>query len=217
MRSSIGARPAWARSVLVVLLFSLWPHAHAADNDGPFEIDKRYTYDDHGIWSRKIQLGLQASLVLGLIGTALFEGSESRLGGTAWRGIDSMLLTAASTQILKVAFSRSRPSQSEDAGKFFQGKGNRSFPSGEVSNVAALVTPFALEYGREQPWMIAAATGLVVYDGAARMKTRGHWQSDVIAGAALGGGIGWYMHGRSESLVVSALPGGVFVGFNKRF
>lgn len=191
--------------------------ARAQETDGPFEIDHRYRYDDRGIWSRKVQMGLQNTLILGVIGTALAEGSDSRLGKTAWKTIDSMLVTAAATQAMKLAFSRSRPVQNEDAGRFFQGRGNQSFPSGEVANMAAVVTPFVLEYGSEHPSLVAASVALLAYDAQARMKTQGHWQSDVIAGAALGVGIGWVMHSRNESLVIRFLPGGVFVGMSRRF
>lgn len=213
------ARPAAIAALLTTTTLALLASspARAADTDGPFEIDKRYTYDDHGIWARKVQLGFQSALVLGAVGTALAEGSDTRLGLTAWKSVDAMLLTAAATQVAKAAFSRARPSDTPDAGKFFQGSGNRSFPSGEVSNVAAIATPFMVEYGGEHPWTIAAGVAAIGYDAAARMKTRGHWQSDVIAGAALGAGIGWAMHNRSESLTVSLLPGGAFVGLNKRF
>lgn len=208
----------WLYAALFVATLLRAGLAHAGpDTDGPFEIDRRYTYDDRGIWARHVQLGVQTGLVLALVGTALYEGSETPLGKTAWQGVDSMLLTAVATQVTKAAFSRARPSQSADAGKFFQGSKNRSFPSGEVSNIAAIVAPFALEYGPEHPWVYAAAVGLVGYDSAARMKTQGHWQSDVIAGALLGGGIGYLMHERAHSLVLLPLPGGVFVGFSKRF
>jgi acid phosphatase family membrane protein YuiD len=203
-------------AVVAVAFFTIRP-CIAEDTDGPFEIDHRMNNTDRGLWSRKLQLGLQAGLVLGVVGAALYEGNEDRFGKTAWQAVDSMLLTAGATQVSKRVFSRVRPSQSPDAGLFFQGHGNQSFPSGEVSNVAAIVTPFALEYGRENPWIAASAVGLVAYDGAARMKTQGHWASDVVAGALLGAGIGYAMHEREQSLVLSPLPHGVFIGISKRF
>jgi undecaprenyl-diphosphatase len=56
-----------------------------------------------------------------------------------------------------------------------------------------------------------------VYDGIARMKTWGHWQTDVLAGLALGGTMGWLMHDRETPLVLGVLPQGFSVGFNKRW
>ena len=187
------------------------------DKDGPFEFDHRLHYDNSGIWARKYQLAVEYGLVAGALGVALYEGSESRMGNVAWKTLDAMLVTAGVVQAAKPVFSRTRPSQSDDSGKFFQGNGHRSFPSGEVAHVAASVTPILMEYGQEEPWLYAAAGTLLVYDSVARMKTRGHWLSDVIAGAGIGAGTGYLMEKREKSLIVSALPGGVFVGYSKRW
>jgi len=205
-------------AVLVVccLCVSL-PALADGDKDGPFEFDHRLRYDSSGLWARKYQLAVEYGLVAGTLGVALYEGSESRMGNVAWKTLDSMLITAGIVQIAKPAFSRMRPSQSDDSGKFFQGHGNRSFPSGEVAHVAAAVTPMLMEYGQEKPWLYAAAGTLLVYDSVARMKTRGHWLSDVIAGTAIGAGTGYFMEKRPQSLIVSTLPGGVFIGYSKRW
>jgi undecaprenyl-diphosphatase len=187
------------------------------DKDGPFEFDHRLHYDSSGIWARKYQVAVEYGLVAGTLGVALYEGSESRMGSVAWKTLDSMLVTAAIVQAAKPVFSRARPSQSDDSGKFFQGSGNRSFPSGEVAHVAAAVTPVLMEYGREQPWLYPAAGTLLIFDSVARMKTRGHWLSDVVAGAGVGAATGYFMERRDKSLIVSALPGGVFVGYKKKW
>ena len=199
------------------LCFSLGAWAEAAEKDGPFEFDHRLRYDASGLWARKYQLALEYGLVAGAAGVALYEGSESRMGSVAWKTLDSMLVTAGIVSVAKPVFGRARPSQSDDSGKFFQGKGHRSFPSGEVAHVAAAVTPALMEYGREQPWLYGVAGTLLLYDSVARMKTRGHWASDVIAGAAIGGATGYFMERRDKSLIVSALPGGVFVGYSKKW
>ena len=87
---------------------------------------------------------------------------------------------------MKYAFSRARPNASNnDPNLWFQGHGNESFPSGEVTEVSSIVTPFVLEYGSDHP-LVYALEALPVYDGIARMKVQAHWQSDVIAGYALG-------------------------------
>ena len=188
-----------------------------SDKDGPFGFDHRLHYDNSGIWARKYQLAVEFGLVAGATGVALYEGSESRVGNVAWKTMDSMLITAGIVQVAKPVFSRARPSQSDDSGKFFQGNGHRSFPSGEVAHVAAAVTPALMEYGQEHPWLYATSGTLLIYDSVARMKTRGHWLSDVIGGAAVGAGTGYFMENREKSVIVSALPGGVFVGYSKRW
>lgn len=54
-----------------------------------------------------------------------------------------------SAQGMKYAFSGSRPTQTDDPNRWFRGKGNQSFPSGEVTEITTAITPFVLEYGRE--------------------------------------------------------------------
>jgi undecaprenyl-diphosphatase len=49
------------------------------------------------------------------------------------------------------------------------------------------------------------------------MKSQAHWQSDVIAGWALGSAAGYWATTLGTPLSVRVLPGGLSVGFNKRF
>jgi undecaprenyl-diphosphatase len=51
----------------------------------------------------------------------------------------------------------------------------------------------------------------------ARLKSQAHWQSDVIAGWALGTGIGYWTSTRTTPLSVQVLPRGLSVGYYKRF
>ncbi len=201
---------------LVLLLLGSTTVVRANDNNGPFEIDHRLSPKYDGIYKRSTQMGLQYALVAGVGSLAIYEGSESRLGRTAWQSLDSMLITATLAQAGKIAFSRERPTETPDAAKFFQGTGHRSFPSGEVANVAAIFTPFVLEYGRENPALVGVAAATLIYDAEARMKVRAHWQSDVIAGALLGAGTGYLMHQRNQSIILVPF-GGVFIGYRKNF
>jgi undecaprenyl-diphosphatase len=179
-------------------------------------IDQRVAYDNSGIWSRHAQIALEYGAVAGVGALALWEGGESRLGKTSWQAVDSMALGAVAATGLKLAFSRVRPVDSNDPNQWFQGGGNKSFPSGEVTLVSSVVTPYILEYGGDHPAVYALAL-IPVYDGIARMKTWGHWQTDVLAGLALGGTMGWLMHDRETPLVLGVLPQGFSVGFNKRW
>jgi undecaprenyl-diphosphatase len=117
---------------------------------------------------------------------------------------------------MKLAFARSRPSQSSDPNQWFQGRGHNSFPSGEVMEITTAVTPYILEYGAEHP-AVWALELLPVYDSIARVKSHDHWQSDVLASFAVGTGIGYYVHSRSSSISVGLLPKGVTVGWKKSF
>jgi membrane-associated phospholipid phosphatase len=183
---------------------------------GPFGIDHRVTYDNDGIIQRGAQLAIEDVTIAAVVGGALWLGGEDRLGKTYWKTIDSMALGAISSTVLKEATTRSRPMQSEDPNLWFQGKGHYSFPSGEVTAMTAAVTPFMLEYGRENPAVYGLAM-LPLYDAVARVKVQGHWQSDVIAGAALGFATGYIGHQQENPFILRALPHGFAVGFGKRF
>jgi membrane-associated phospholipid phosphatase len=184
--------------------------------DGPFGIDHRIAYDNSGIWKRRIQIDLETAAALTVIGGALWEGGDDRLGKTLWQSVDSLAFSFGAAEAMKVAFSRVRPSDTADPNQFFKGGNNRSFPSGEVTEIAGVVTPFVLEYGHDHP-AVYSLEALVLYDMVARVKVRGHWQSDVIAGAALGTALGFYAHSRDTPLILSWMPHGVYVGFSKKF
>jgi membrane-associated phospholipid phosphatase len=179
-------------------------------------LDHRLAYDNHGIFYRPYQLdfehGVMAAEGLG----ALWFGVRSRLGRTFWQAIDASLFTAATTTAMKYAFSRARPYQSSDPHDFFQGNCCQSFPSGEVAYQASVVTPFIAEYRKRDPWIWGLEI-FPLYDAVARMKTWGHWQTDVISGFAIGTAWGIFAHEERVPFTVSVLPGGVTVGFDRRF
>nr|WP_229202232.1 phosphatase PAP2 family protein [Pseudoduganella aquatica] len=132
---------------------------------------------------------------------------------TVWASSEAFVVGNAATEVLKRATGRLRPSETDDPNRWHAG--GKSFPSGHVTTAAALVTPFILEYKDDHPavWLMAA---LPVYEMVSRVKTRSHWQTDVLAGAAVGAASG-YLAQRKGPFVLRAMPGGVFVGFGKRF
>lgn len=189
----------------------------AAIAGGPLLIDHVVRYDDSGIWNRSVQKDVAVLAAATTLGGAIFLDSDSRLGRTFDQSLDAMLFSAATTTAMKFAFSRERPSQNSDPGDFFDGSGYGSFPSGEVAEVSAVVTPFMAEYGHDHPAIYALAL-LPAYDAVARVKTHGHWQSDVLVGAAVGVGWGLYAHHRQTPFVVGVLPGGgMLFGYHKAF
>lgn len=196
-------------------LCSVPPSAMAGG--GPFGIDHRVTYDNSGIWKRSYQKDLAAGAALTVIGGALFANRDSRMGRTFAQSLDAMVFTAGTTTAMKYAFSRQRPIQGNDPNAFFSGNGDASFPSGEVAEISAVVTPFIAEYGPDHPAAYALAL-LPVYDAIARVKVQGHWQSDVLVGAAIGAGFGLYAHHRKTPLIMGLLPGhGLMLGYAKQF
>ena len=184
-------------------------------------IDHLVTYDDSGIWKRSNQEILEYGLIAAEIGGAVWEGGESRLGRTFWISIDSSVTAGLAAQVMKVAFSRVRPRDSGpppgNPNLWFQGHGNESFPSGEVTEVSSIVTPFVLEYGHDHPWVYALEL-LPVYDAIARVKVQAHWQTDVLAGFALGTGTAWLIHSSPNSpFILKVMPHGIYVGLKKSF
>ncbi|MDE3210774.1 MAG: phosphatase PAP2 family protein [Pseudomonadota bacterium] len=183
---------------------------------GPFGIDHRLHYDNSGIWKRSDQKALMYGSILTVAGGALVFGDNDKLGDTFWRSVDSMVVAGLGAQAMKYTFQRERPSQTSNPDAFFRGTGAQSFPSGEVAAISAAVTPFIVNYGDQHPAVYALAV-LPAYDAVARMKTHGHWQSDVLVGAALGTGIGIWAARRHSPLILGWLPGGFQVGLVHHF
>lgn len=199
---------------IAALLVALLAPGVAHAGGGPFGIDHRLAYDDSGIWARHDQLLLEDGVILTEVGAGLWLGGEDRLGKTFWQSIDATVFSAATAQGLKYTFGRERPSQTDDPNQWF--KSGQSFPSGEVTLQASFVTPLILEYHDEHPW-VWALEALPAYDSVARMKTWGHWQTDVLAGWAIGTAWGIYAHGREMPFFLSVMPHGVMLGWHTTF
>lgn len=181
-------------------------YALCADN----LIDHRVAPDTGGIWSQYDRV--EKGLLLAAAGSALWYGSEQRFGRTSWQSVEGYFIAQGATEVLKHATGRLRPRETDNPNQWFEG--GRSFPSGHVAGTTALVTPFILEYRNDSP-MIWALAALPVYQMVARVKTQAHWQTDVLACAAVGAAAGYFTH-RGGPFIVRALPNGVFVGIQKQ-
>lgn len=213
----MGIRHDFFAATCLLLAPALLVPACAHASGGPFGIDHRVNYDDSGIWKRSYQKKFALGAAVTVIGGALFADSDSRIGRTFDQSLDAMVLTAGTTSLMKLAFSRERPIQNADPNDFFDGRGYGSFPSGEVAEISSIVTPFIAEYGHDHPAVWALAL-LPAYDAVARVKVQGHWQSDVLVGAAIGAAWGLYAHHRKTPLIMGLLPGrGVMIGYARKF
>ncbi len=187
-----------------------------AAGGGPLGIDSRLAKDDHGIWGRSSQTRLTEVVLVTEVVGALVGGGQTRIGRTFWQAMDATALSAITVETARPLFSRSRPRLTESPNQWFQGHGHGSFPSGEVALQASFVTPFILEYHHDHPWVWALAA-LPAYDAIARVKVRGHWQTDVLAGAAIGCAWGMYAHRRSSPFILGVLPDGFTAGLRITF
>jgi PAP2 superfamily len=201
---------------LVLLLLARVPECMAGG--GPLGIDHEWAYDDSGIWKRSNQEALEYGLIIAEVAGGVWEGGETRLGRTWWQSIDASVSSGIVSQILKVTFSRVRPIDGGgNPDLWFKGHGNESFPSGEVTLVSSIITPLILEYRHDQPWVYALEV-LPLYDAIARMKLQAHWQTDVLAGFALGTGAAWLIHSSPNSpFILKIMPHGIYVGIGKSF
>jgi hypothetical protein len=200
------------------LCLSMWLGASAcvAQECGWSRLDHRVNYDASGIWSPTVYRSLVGMLTVAGIGGAVWEGSETRLGRTMWQGVDSEIISAVAASAGKYIFTRARPIDADNPCLWFQGGSNYSFPSGEAAVATALIAPYVLEYGNEFPATYALLL-LPLYVGAARVKNQAHWQSDVLAGWAVGGLSGWYAHSRNVPITIELLPHGFAVGYRQQF
>lgn len=204
-------------SVLLLTLCSLLMiSAPAYAGGGPFGIDEYRARHDTGIWSRRNQYIVDGVVLVGVVGTALWEGTDSAAGQLAWKTVDSMVATGITTAVMKEVFTRKRPSQSTSPDDWFAGSGYQSFPSGEAAMMAAAVAPAIAMYGDSNPavWGLLA---LPIYMAKARMMANGHWLSDVLVGGAVGGYVGTKMAARNSPWVLGLTADGVFVGWKKKF
>ena len=202
----------------MAMLFALSLTALPAvgQNCGWSRVDHLVSYDASGVWNPSVYRGLVGALTAAQIGGAVWEGADTRFGKTMWQGIDSEIIAGVSATAGKYIFTRTRPSDANNPCLWFQGGSNYSFPSGEASVAAALVTPYVLEYGSEYPAAYALLL-LPAYVGAGRIKNQAHWQTDVLAGWAIGGLSGWFAHSRDVPFTIQLLPHGFEIGYKAQF
>jgi undecaprenyl-diphosphatase len=200
----------------LVLLISLLSLHCAAQDCGWSRVDHKVSYDASGVWNPKVYRDLVGGLTIAQIGGAVWEGSETRFGKTMWQGIDAELIADLTAQVGKHIFTRARPTEGDNPCLWFQGGSHYSFPSGEASVAAALVTPYMLEYGSDSLAAYALLL-LPLYIGAGRVKNQAHWQTDVVAGWAVGGLSGWASQSLETPIMIQLLPHGVALGLKTKF
>jgi hypothetical protein len=105
---------------------------------------------------------------------------------------EALINSTIISQAIKGISQRQRPQVDHSSGEFFDG--GSSFPSGHAINSWALATVVASEYGPQHPWVRYASYALASAVSISRYTGRRHFLSDVLAGSALGFGIGRYVY-----------------------
>lgn len=178
-----------------------------------FNIDYKVDYDDSPIIAAHYDIPKYT--YFGLIGLALYEGTQSRLGKTAWKSLDAGIISQIVTEGLKRITTRVRPRDATSPDEWFTGDG-MSFPSGHVSGMMAIVTPFVLEYQEDSFW-IHSLWLLPAYQMIGRVKTHAHWQSDVIAAAIVGFYSGYIAYKKDTPFLLYFTEKNSFVGVKYYF
>jgi len=206
-------KPSMRLSALLILTLAT-PCASAGG--GLLGLDHNVNQTDTGIWARRNQLYLEYASAVVELGGALWFGRDDRLGRAFWQSFDASAIGAVASLSLKHLAGRARPRDGGDPDLWRQGNGNLSFPSGEVTQQAAFVTPLIMEYRVDHPGIWALEL-LPLYDAIARVKSRAHWQSDVLAGWLLGSATGYYSATQTIPFSVQWLPGQITIGIRTRF
>lgn len=174
--------------------------------------DHKVPLEDTGFWGAHYDVPKYSAV--GLLLLATYEGSESRLGKTTWQSLDAGLMSQVVTEGLKISTGRLRPRDTDSPNDW--GQGGKSFVSGHVSGMTALVTPFVLEYQEDYP-LVHLLWALPMYQMAGRVKAQAHWQSDVLGAAVVGFLSGYWVHSRDTSLLLYFNEGHTFIGFKHSF
>lgn len=179
-----------------------------------FEFDKKVKKDESGIWGLHHDMPYYIIPAVGI--TALIEGTETRFGKTSWKAVDAFIIGQAVTELIKRTTNRVRPRYTDSPDEWFNDYDDRSFPSGHVSSMASIVTPYILEYREDYPSVYLLAL-LPVHQMISRVKAQAHWQSDVLAGALVGFLSGLYSHKREYPILLYFDGDKVFTGIRYRF
>jgi membrane-associated phospholipid phosphatase len=156
-------------------------------------VDQAVVRSDHPSWrdtARNVaQLGGAGGLVLigaGYLGSSWLGWDQARALWTD-TGIATALARAGAFAV-QVAAGRNTPSADRGTDDFRPFSSQDSFPSGHAAQAFAMASAIAGHSG--SPWVGAAAYGLAGLVGLARLETRDHFTSDVLAGTLLGTAIG---------------------------
>jgi hypothetical protein len=154
---------------------------------------------------------------LSVYAAGLFSGNDE-IRKTGRLAFEAISISGISVMAVRYVFGRSRP-VANDFRKFnwLETRNDiQSFPSGHTVVAFAMSTVFAEQI--DNIWARIGFYGMAALTGCARIRNNQHWLSDVVTGAALGLGAGFYVLNREkerENPGASSTSGvSVFPSFN---
>ncbi|MCA1593501.1 MAG: phosphatase PAP2 family protein [Acidobacteria bacterium] len=132
--------------------------------------------------------------------------NDVRMRETGLLGLEALADVVVVHSTLKAITQRPRPRADGGRGRFFTG-GN-SFPSGHSMQAWTLAAVVASEY-HKRPLMVFTSYGLATAVSMSRFTGRKHFLSDVLAGSAIGYGIGRYVYHAHHNTNLDAGDSGV--------
>jgi undecaprenyl-diphosphatase len=194
------------------IFYTLFASFLFANTLSAWELDKKVKKDDSGFWGTHYYIPKASAVAI--FGMALYEGTESRFGKTTWQSLDGGIMSQLVTEVAKQTAGRNRPRDAKTSSEWREG--GKSFFSGHVSGMTAIVTPYILEYQDDYP-MVNLLWALPLHQMGGRVKAQAHWQSDVLVGALAGFASGYWAWKRESPLLLYFDTDKVFVGIKHNF
>lgn len=191
---------------ILIILFLLFNTAFA------WQLDKKVSLDDDGFWGAHYDV--PEYFFIGVAAISIFEGTESRIGRTSWNAMEAGAIALTLSEVTKKVSGRKRPRHTESSSDW--GEGGKSFFSGHVTGMTAIITPYVLEYQDDYP-LVHLLWSLTAYQMVGRVKDQAHWQSDTIVAALVGFASGYLTWKISTPLVLSFTKDSSYIGLRYRF
>lgn len=118
------------------------------------------------------------------------KNNDYRARETGLLSAEALVNSMIAEEALKQITQRARPLAGRERSEFFEG--GTSFPSGHSTQAWAVAAVIASEY-KHRPAVQIAAYGVATAVSVARFTVHKHYLSDVVAGSALGYGIGKFV------------------------
>jgi membrane-associated phospholipid phosphatase len=159
------------------------------DRTASHEASRRHVNSSRTFSDAGLALAGASSAGFYFLGQATGDSQKSETGIL---GGEAMVNALAVDEVLKYAFQRQRPFETNGAGRFFQSGSQNSFPSAHATLSFAFASVLAHEY---PGWL----TKILAYGGAsaislARVSGKEHFPSDVFVGGTLGYLIGEHVY-----------------------